>query len=209
MNQIINQIIALNIEIEGLMRVASERTAPHAVDAARTKLNELNRLFEQLGAEPVAEPQPEIVAFEAPAEEEVAVEAEVEAAPEEEVVEEAPEIIETVAEYSEPEPEVVPEPTPEPEPAPEPAPQPVTAPKTQPVALGDIRKAMTLNDKFYFRRELFGNSDGDFNDTLDLLTSMESFEEAEEYMYHDMQWDRENSVVADFMAVIEAHFRKS
>lgn len=67
----------------------------------------------------------------------------------------------------------------------------------------DLRKMFTLNDKFMFRRELFGNSDGEFNATLDLIAAMRTYEEAEEYAYEDLRWDRENPRVKEFMMVVQ------
>lgn len=70
----------------------------------------------------------------------------------------------------------------------------------------DLRKAFSLNDRFRFRRELFGNSDAEMNDTLNLVEAMINREEAYDYFYHDLQWDRDNQEVIDFMAIIEKHF---
>ncbi len=70
----------------------------------------------------------------------------------------------------------------------------------------DLRKAFSLNDRFRFRRELFGNSDAEMNDTLNLVEAMLNREEACDYFYHDLQWDRDNPEVIDFMAIIDKHF---
>lgn len=70
----------------------------------------------------------------------------------------------------------------------------------------DLRRAFTLNDKYRFRRELFGNSDAALNDTLEMVSAMKSVDEAEEYLYGDLGWNRTNEDVVDFMAVIRSHF---
>ena len=70
----------------------------------------------------------------------------------------------------------------------------------------DLRKAFSLNDRFRFRRELFGNSGAEMNDTLNLVEAMLNREEACDYFYHDLQWDRDNPEVIDFMAIIDKHF---
>ena len=49
----------------------------------------------------------------------------------------------------------------------------------------DLRKAFSLNDRFRYRRELFGNSDVEMNDTLNLVETMHSYSEAEEFFYGD------------------------
>jgi hypothetical protein len=70
----------------------------------------------------------------------------------------------------------------------------------------DLRKAFSLNDRFRFRRELFGNSDTEFADTLNLIEAMNSIGEAEDYFFLDLGWDIENPEVADFMTIIRQHF---
>ena len=130
-----------------------------------------------------------------------------------------------------PEPSVVsePEPTPvdEPEPveAPTPAPEEVEPeaeseefepdPDDQPLTLDealqrdmtkDLRQAFSLNDRYRYRRELFGNSDSVMNETLNLIEAMHSFDEAEDYFYNDLQWEHDSPEVADFMVIIKNHF---
>lgn len=70
----------------------------------------------------------------------------------------------------------------------------------------NLRKAFSLNDRFRFRRELFGNSDIEMSDTLNLVEAMSSYAEAVDYFMTDLQWDAENPEVKDFMAIIEKHF---
>jgi len=69
----------------------------------------------------------------------------------------------------------------------------------------DLRKAFTLNDKYRFRRELFGNSDGAMNDSLDMVAAMKSYDEATEYFYTDLGWDCQDENVKEFMSIISAH----
>lgn len=73
-------------------------------------------------------------------------------------------------------------------------------------SMRDLRKAFTLNDKYRFRRELFGNSDAAMNDTLDVVAAMHSADEAEDYLYNDLGWDASQDDVKDFMAVVKSHF---
>lgn len=70
----------------------------------------------------------------------------------------------------------------------------------------DISKAFTLNDRFRFRRELFRNSDEEFKETLDVIGSMSSMEEAEDYFFNDLCWDPAKEEVKEFMAVVVKHF---
>lgn len=71
---------------------------------------------------------------------------------------------------------------------------------------GDLRRSFTINDKFRFRRELFGNSDSEFTDALNLVEAMSSYEEAEDYFITDLGWDREMPEVGEFLTVIEHYF---
>ena len=130
---------------------------------------------------------------------------------------------------TEPTPVSEPEPTPvdEPEPveAPTPAPEEVEPeaeaeefepdPDDQPLTLDealhrdmtkDLRQAFSLNDRYRYRRELFGNSDSVMNETLNLIEAMHSFDEAEDYFYNDLQWEHDSPEVADFMVIIKNHF---
>ena len=70
----------------------------------------------------------------------------------------------------------------------------------------DLRHAFSLNDRFRYRRELFGNSDSVMNETLNLVETMHSFDEAEDYFYNDLQWEHDSPEVADFMVNIKNHF---
>ncbi|MCM1518404.1 MAG: hypothetical protein NC117_07170 [Pseudoflavonifractor sp.] len=69
-----------------------------------------------------------------------------------------------------------------------------------------LRRSFTINDKFRFRRELFGNSETEFADTLNLVSAMGSLSEAEDYFYGDLEWDADNEEVKDFMDVISRYF---
>ncbi|MDE6116113.1 MAG: hypothetical protein K2G33_01225, partial [Duncaniella sp.] len=70
----------------------------------------------------------------------------------------------------------------------------------------DIFKAFTLNDKFRFRREVFRNSQDEFDETLDVISQMNTFDEAEEYFYNDLCWDADNEDVKEFMDTVRKHF---
>lgn len=70
----------------------------------------------------------------------------------------------------------------------------------------ELRKALSLNDRFRFRRELFGNSDIRMNETLALIDAMQSYDEAEDYILNDLNWDMDNPEVAEFMKIVQKHF---
>ena len=68
----------------------------------------------------------------------------------------------------------------------------------------DLRRAFTLNDKFRFRRTLFGGSDARFSEVLDTLEAMNGYAEAEQYLSRVI--DMEGEDAEDFMNIINAHF---
>lgn len=71
----------------------------------------------------------------------------------------------------------------------------------------DLSKAFTLNDKYRFRRELFAGSDQDFSHTVNLISSMDSFDEARDYLLHDLCWDPRGEAAEDFLNIIRRHFQ--
>lgn len=154
--------------------------------------------------QPVAEPtvvEPEPVAEVEPVAEPVAEQPVAEPAVEPEPVAEQP-VAEPVVE-----PEPVAEVESELEPEPDPDDQPLTLDEAlQRDMTKDLRQAFSLNDRYRYRRELFGNSDSVMNETLNLIEAMHSFDEAEDYFYNDLQWEHDSPEVADFMVIIKNHF---
>ncbi len=194
MDNIINQLIQLNVELEGALRVAAERTSPEALVIANNKFDEMSCLFQQLNAIGNGTNADESVDNEI-ADDEAVVDVTVddvitdnatEAEADDEPADDEPAADdgrgETVAVGN--------------------AQGTVTIHVDERILKSDIRKTLTLNDKFRFRRELFSGNDAEFNDTLDLLATMQSMEEAEEYIYDDLQWNRDDETVADFMSII-------
>lgn len=68
--------------------------------------------------------------------------------------------------------------------------------------------ALTLNDKFRFKRELFGNNAAELSDALDVVNAVSCQAELEDYFYNDLCWDPENPDVKDFMLIASARFKK-
>ncbi|MDE6086310.1 MAG: hypothetical protein K2G40_07935 [Muribaculaceae bacterium] len=71
-----------------------------------------------------------------------------------------------------------------------------------------VSSVFNLNDKFRFRRELFGNSDAQYVECLDLLSAMTSIDEAQEYLYDDLQWDPDNEDVKAFIELLSNYYRR-
>ncbi|MCD8042237.1 MAG: hypothetical protein LUH10_04160 [Tannerellaceae bacterium] len=72
--------------------------------------------------------------------------------------------------------------------------------------LADFRKAFSLNDRFYFRRELFANDDSKMNEAIADLNELESLEDSLDYINNKMRWNPEDKPVADFICLLEKRF---
>lgn len=128
---------------------------------------------------------------------------------------------------NEPEPEPIPEPEPvlipEPEPILEPAPIPMPEPSfvaeenrspvSEPETLSILHSpeprgklVFSLNDRYRFKRELFGGSDTAFNATLSLVASLDSYDEAEEYFLEEKQWDPARPEVTEFLEILKKYY---
>lgn len=72
--------------------------------------------------------------------------------------------------------------------------------------LSDFRKAFSLNDRFRFRRELFGGSEDRMNSAINELNKLSSLEESLSYLKNDLNWNTEEAPVADFIKLLEKRF---
>lgn len=216
MKTILEELIRLNVSLEGYLRVALQRESPEALESARETLERIDTLFASLDVKPSEGEATCIKDSEAESAELPPVElpaAPVERAAPKAVIPEEP----TQAPSAPAEPAAPYAPAEQPAPV-EAAPAAPEDKPVEPVTVDDVparrecrdlRKSFTLNDKFLFRRELFGGSDQEFYDTIDLLTAMNSLDEAREYIFDDLQWDPENEVVKDFMDIVTSHFKSN
>ena len=70
----------------------------------------------------------------------------------------------------------------------------------------DINKAFTINDKFRYRKALFGNSAAQYNEALDLISQMNSYDQAADYFLNNYGWNPEDNEVKGFLKILEHHF---
>ena len=88
----------------------------------------------------------------------------------------------------------------------DPADEPVTTAGEEPEAAEpdgfDLRSAFTINDRFRFCRELFGNSRGEMAEVIEVLSAMHSVDEIEDYLYNSLGWDATNPEVEAFITVV-------
>ncbi|MDR1918309.1 MAG: hypothetical protein LBQ65_01535 [Tannerellaceae bacterium] len=73
--------------------------------------------------------------------------------------------------------------------------------------LSDFRKALSLNERFYFRKELFGNDEAKMNKVLADLNEIHSYEASVKYLLDKQNWDISTAPAAEFLALLEKRFR--
>lgn len=71
--------------------------------------------------------------------------------------------------------------------------------------VSDIRKAVGINDRFLFQRELFGGDGNKLNQTLDAINACTSFEEAH-VLLKAFGWDETEATVEGFMKAVHRRF---
>ena len=67
----------------------------------------------------------------------------------------------------------------------------------------DFRKAFSLNDRFRFRRELFGGDEARMNKVINDLNDLHSYEDSVTYLNNELKWNIEDEAVADFIKLLE------
>lgn len=130
--------------------------------------------------------------------------------------------VEVIKEVIVEKPVVVPTPTVEPEPEPikeepvaetpkEEEPQPVQEEVASPKAaiygmpVDDIRKAISLGDRFLYQRELFGQNAELMQRTLTELDALSSYDEAVAYIAQ-FNWDTESNTYQQFIVTLHRRF---
>jgi len=73
-------------------------------------------------------------------------------------------------------------------------------------AVGDIRQAISLGDRFLFQRELFAGNGELMQKTLDEINALSSLSEAMHYVLDNFEWDKESTAVQLFENVLKRRF---
>ncbi|HKK82132.1 MAG TPA: hypothetical protein VJ909_07780 [Prolixibacteraceae bacterium] len=68
-----------------------------------------------------------------------------------------------------------------------------------------VKKAIGLNDRFMFTRELFNNDSGKFNDTVEAIDNANDLVEAIEYLEKNCEWPK-NETSLKFMDLVKRRF---
>ncbi len=72
--------------------------------------------------------------------------------------------------------------------------------------IADIRKAISLGDRFLFQRELFAGNGELMNKTIDKLNTFSSLDEALEYIANHFSWDTESPAYELFTNILKRRF---
>ena len=70
----------------------------------------------------------------------------------------------------------------------------------------DLKKMMTLNDRFLFCRELFANNENLMNQVLSELNREESYDASIDYLQKRFDWNFDDKNVTDFIAIVKKRF---
>ena len=70
----------------------------------------------------------------------------------------------------------------------------------------DIRQAISLGDRFLFQRELFAGNGEKMQKALDELNSLDTLDEAMEYVREHFDWDKESTAAQLFENVLRRRF---
>ena len=75
-----------------------------------------------------------------------------------------------------------------------------------PLTVLDLKRSISLNDRFLFQRELFNNDREEMNSMMTRLNAFDSYHQAESYLREHSSWNLDNPTVKDFLRVIKKGF---
>ncbi|HHT29985.1 MULTISPECIES: hypothetical protein [Petrimonas] len=70
----------------------------------------------------------------------------------------------------------------------------------------DIRRGLSLNDRFYFQRELFDNDREAMNGMMARLNAFDNYVDVERYLREETSWDFDDEKVKNFLALLKKGF---
>lgn len=72
--------------------------------------------------------------------------------------------------------------------------------------LSDFRKAFSLNDWFYFRRELFGGDEAKMSKVVSDLNTIQTYDESIAYLNDKLNLNPDDAIAAEFYQLLEKRF---
>lgn len=82
-----------------------------------------------------------------------------------------------------------------------------TTDQTYQPSVPDLRKAIGINDRFLFQRELFNGSAEVYNQTLDQLNSMQNLTSALSFLKTNFNWDTASETYEMFLKTVKRRFK--
>lgn len=70
----------------------------------------------------------------------------------------------------------------------------------------DIRKALGVNDRFLFSRELFGGNNNLMDQTINQINGFANFAEAGQFIASNFNWNGDDQIVQAFMNVVKRRY---
>lgn len=71
-----------------------------------------------------------------------------------------------------------------------------------PSSIIDVRKGLSLNDRFFFQRELFNNDRESMSTMMLKLNALDNVEMMEEYLRNNTSWNFDDEIVKSFLEII-------
>ena len=65
-----------------------------------------------------------------------------------------------------------------------------------------MKRNLSLNDRFFYQRELFDNKREKMNEVMDNINKLGTFEEVEGYLRNTTSWDFEDENVKGFLELL-------
>ncbi len=75
-------------------------------------------------------------------------------------------------------------------------------------AVSDLKKAIGVNDRFLFIRELFNNNTEIYNQVIEQINDMQDISSATQFIKANFNWDLEDDTVKIFMDLVNRRFKK-
>ncbi len=72
--------------------------------------------------------------------------------------------------------------------------------------ISNIHKAVSLNDKIWFTKELFDGNSENYLQTVDTINNSPTLDEAIEYITSNFSWDSDSRVVQKFLSIVSRRF---
>jgi hypothetical protein len=73
--------------------------------------------------------------------------------------------------------------------------------------ISDLRNAFSLIEKYYFQKALFNGSESVMYKAISDLNEIYSYEESLVYIREQLKWDETNTIVVEFLNLLEKRFR--